>query len=104
VRIFKVSPVVIGRRALELEYITKTEFFEFYNKYIEEIQIERGSQSSGGNFYNITRIRLGNLFSKVVIFQAKTGNVQYTDAYRLTGLKGTSFHNYRRKECLDYTF
>lgn len=93
-KIFKVSPVVIGRRALELEYITKSDFFDFYNKYIEEIQIERGSQSSGGNFYNVTRIRLGNLFTKVVIYQTKTGNIQFTDAYRLTGLKGNSFQKY----------
>nr|WP_277818719.1 ImmA/IrrE family metallo-endopeptidase [Bacillus sp. TL12] len=92
-KIFKVSPVVVGRRALELEYITKSEFFDFYNKYIEEIQIERSS-SSGGNFYNTTRIRLGNLFSRVVIYQAKSGNIQYTDAYRLTGLKMSSFQKY----------
>jgi Zn-dependent peptidase ImmA (M78 family) len=94
-RIFKVSPVVIGRRSLELGYIYKTEFFEFYNKYIKEIQMERVSPSpGGGNFYYTTRIRLGNLFSRAVMYQTKSSNIQYTDAYRLTGLKGSSFQKY----------
>ncbi|QWC25101.1 ImmA/IrrE family metallo-endopeptidase (plasmid) [Bacillus haikouensis] len=93
-RIFKVSPVVIGRRALELNYISKAEFLVFYNKYIEELKNERIVTSPGGNFYNTTKIRLGNLFSKAVIYQTKTGNIQYTDAHRLTGLKGNTFQKY----------
>ncbi|MDQ0246493.1 Zn-dependent peptidase ImmA (M78 family) [Bacillus fengqiuensis] len=93
-RLFKVSPLVIGRRALELECITKSEFFEFYNRYIEELQLDRTPTSSGGDFYNTTRIRLGELFSKVVIYQTKSGNIQFTDAYKLTGLKGSTFQKY----------
>lgn len=93
-RIFKVSPLVIGRRALDLDCVNKTEFFEFYNRYLEEIQENRGSTSSGGNFYNTTRIRLGELFSRVVIYQTKSGNIQFTDAYKLTGLKGPTFQKY----------
>lgn len=91
---YKVSPLVIGRRALELGCVDKTEFFEFYNRYIEELQLDRGSTSSGGDFYNTTRIRLGELFSKVVIYQIKAGNIQFTDAYKLTGLKGSTFQRY----------
>jgi Zn-dependent peptidase ImmA (M78 family) len=93
-RIFKVSPVVIGRRALELNYISKAEFFVFYNNYIEELKHERIVSSPGGNFYNTTKVRLGNLFSKAVIYQTKTSNIQYTDAHRLTGLKGNTFQKY----------
>lgn len=93
--IFKVSPIVIGRRALELNLITKKEFFEFYEKYTRDIQIENGSDSSGGgDFYKTTRIRLGDLFSNVLIYQTQSGDLQYTDAYRLSGLKGTTFQKY----------
>ncbi|WP_336883746.1 ImmA/IrrE family metallo-endopeptidase [Priestia koreensis] len=93
-KIYKVSPLVVGRRALELQCISREEFFEFYNKYIEEVKLEQGPTSSGGDFYNTTRIRLGELFSSVVIYQIKAGNIQFTDAYKLTGLKGSTFHRY----------
>ena len=59
-----------------------------------ELQNEQRPASSGGDFFNTTRIRLGDLFSRVVIYQTKSGDIQYTDAYRLTGLKGSSFQKY----------
>lgn len=91
---FKVSPIVVGRRALDLKIITKEEFFEFYNKYIDEIQSISTASNPGGNFYNNTRIRLGNLFSRVVIYETKSGDLQYTDAFNLTGLKRSTFDKY----------
>ena len=36
--IFKVSPVVVGRRALELNLISKGAFFVFYKDYMKELQ------------------------------------------------------------------
>ncbi|WP_156855383.1 ImmA/IrrE family metallo-endopeptidase [Oceanobacillus sp. AG] len=93
--IFKVSPIVIGRRALDLNIITRAEFFRFYHSYIEEIQRDLGpANPSGGNFYNNTRIRLGSLFSRVINYETKSGALQYTDAYNLTGLKRTTFERY----------
>ncbi|EME75521.1 ImmA/IrrE family metallo-endopeptidase [Bacillus sonorensis] len=92
--IFKVSQLVIGRRALDLGIISKKEFFDFYHRYLEENQTKRNSTSSGGNFHNTTRIRLGELFSKAIIYQTKSGNMQFTDAYKLTGLKRSTFQNY----------
>jgi Zn-dependent peptidase ImmA (M78 family) len=92
-KVFKVSSLVIARRALELRCITKKEFFEFYEQYLEE-SMEKSSASSGGDFYNTTRIRLGDLFSKAVIYETRTGNIQYTDAYKLTGLKGSTYQKY----------
>ncbi|MBC8624246.1 ImmA/IrrE family metallo-endopeptidase [Bacillus paralicheniformis] len=92
--IFKVSQLVIGRRALDLGIISKKGFFDFYHRYLEENQTKRNSTSSGGNFHNTTRIRLGELFSKAIIYQTKSGNMQFTDAYKLTGLKRSTFQNY----------
>jgi len=40
-REFKVSPIVIARRSLDLGYITKTDFFGFYNAYITEVKIKK---------------------------------------------------------------
>lgn len=91
---FKVSPIVIGRRALELNIISRHEFFEFYNNYIKNIQENVSSSNSGGNFHFTTRIRLGNLFSRVVMNETRSGDLQYTDAYNLTGLKRSTFEKY----------
>lgn len=33
---FKVSPLAAARRALDLGYIDKTTFFEFYNRYVKD--------------------------------------------------------------------
>lgn len=94
--VFKVSPIVIARRALELNCITKKEFYHFYTSYKNELQNLENSVSSGGNFHSVMRVRLGNLFSKAIFYQTKSGNISYTDAYRLTGLKGSTFEKYRK--------
>jgi len=36
-KVFKVSPLVINRRAYDLNLISKDKYFEYYNKYIEKI-------------------------------------------------------------------
>ncbi|WP_419878242.1 ImmA/IrrE family metallo-endopeptidase [Brevibacillus centrosporus] len=92
--IFKVSPIVIGRRAMDLRCLTKEEFFSFYYDYLEKLKAQQSKSSSGGDFYNTTRSRLGNIFTSAVIYQTITGNIQYTDAFRLTGLKNKTFENY----------
>lgn len=91
--VFRVSPIVIGRRALDLHCITKEEFFSFYYEYLERLKNQLSSPSSGGDFYNTTMSRLGNIFTNAVIYQTITGNIQYTDAFKLTGLRNKTFEN-----------
>lgn len=93
-KIFKVSPIVIARRALDLNCITKTEFYSFYTDYKKEMENVVSTSASSGHFHNTLRVKLGNLFSSALIYQTKSGNIPYTDAYRLTGLKGSTFENY----------
>lgn len=88
---FKVSPIVIGRRALELKVISRDEFFKFYNRYLEQLKNQKLRSTSGGDFYNTVMSRLGNIFTNAVIYQASTGNIQYTEAFRLTGLRTKTF-------------
>ena len=92
-RFFKVSTLVAARRSLELGLITKDEFFLFYDKYKEKLK-DKGISSSGGNFYATTGTKLGNLFSRIIISEVKSGNILYRDACRLTGLKGDTFNKY----------
>src|SRR5690625_336609 len=91
---FKVSPIVIGRRALGLNMISRDEFIEFYETYKKNIHENKDSSSSRGNFYNNARVRLGNLFSRVVLSETQSGELQYSDAHSLTGMKRLTFDRY----------
>lgn len=96
-RFFKVSEIVIARRALDLGKITKSSFFEFYDEYTNREFIKKESQSSGGDFYATTRKRLGLTFSTHINNAVKSGKLLYRDAYKLTSLKGDTFQTYFTK-------
>jgi Zn-dependent peptidase ImmA (M78 family) len=90
---FKVSQLVVARRALELNLIDTDTFIGFYRNYNEN-NIRAVVNSNGGNFYTTMGAKLGNLFTRIIISEVKAGNVMYRDAYRLTGLKGDTFKKY----------
>ena len=92
---FKVSTVVAARRALDSELITREAFFEYYyeNRAKSWRGAQQGDQSRGGNFWNNQLWRVGTRFGSAVSGAVMEGRVSYTDAYRLTGLKGDTFSN-----------
>ena len=96
---FKVSAVVAARRALDSGLITREAFFEYY--YDNRGKNWRGTQQSdkgkGGNFWNNQFWRVGARFGSAVSRAVTEGRVSYTEAYRLTGLKGDSFSNMPEK-------
>lgn len=97
-RWFKVSPVVAARRALDLKLIPKHEFFEFYEKdradWLKQKALDRKNKRSSGNFYATQNVRLGRRFSAAVVRAATEGRILFQDAFRLTGMKGDTFHKY----------
>ena len=88
---FKVSQLVAGRRALDLELIDRDTFFQFYNQCLKRYEVEKQNSSTGGNFWANQRLRIGQLFATAVVCAAKEGRLPYREAYSLTGLKGKSF-------------
>lgn len=92
-RHFKVSELVAARRVLDLDFITKDEFFNFYNDYAIK---ERSSkkQSNGGDFYANQNFRVGRYFAEATIRAAREGKLLYHEAYKLTGLYGDTFERY----------
>jgi Zn-dependent peptidase ImmA (M78 family) len=94
---FKVSEIVIARRALDLGRMTKTQFLRFYDDYISREFIKKEAQSSGGDFYATTRKRLGLAYSTHINNGVKSGRLLYRDAYKLTSLKGDTFQTYFSK-------
>ncbi len=93
-RIFKVSPIVIARRALDLELISKKDFFVFYDTYMEDFKLKKENQSSGGNFYATARKRISRRFAFFVNNAVRENKLLYRDAYRLTNLKGETYNKF----------
>lgn len=93
-RIFKVSPIVIGRRALDLKLINFHQFIQFYNKYMKEIKEKKDRQSSGGDFYATTKKRISLRFAAFVNNAVKENKLLYRDAYKLTNMKGETYNKF----------
>ena len=96
-RCFKVSPIVIGRRAMDIGLITRETFFNFYNRYIEDVWRRPDAPGRGGNFWNSQNIRVGKRFGTAVVRAAKEGRLLYQQAYELTGLRGKTFDQFSSK-------
>lgn len=95
-RRFKVSPIVAGRRAMDLRLVDREDFFTFYRAYIAA-ERRRSKGSGGGDFYNNQASRVGELFSRHVIRAAIEGRVGFKEAYDLTGLRGGAFQEYAER-------
>jgi len=94
---FKVSPIVIGRRAMDLSLVERQRFFNFYNDYTRKEHGQKTNASSGGNFYSNQNARVGRLFTVLVIRAAKEGRIGFRHAYELTDLNGGSFQKYAQR-------
>lgn len=91
-RIFKVSPIVIARRALDLNLINKATFFSFYNQYINNLnQKKTDSKSAGGDFYATAKKRISLRFANYINSAVNENTLLYRDAYKLTSLKGDTY-------------
>ncbi|MBC6401469.1 MAG: ImmA/IrrE family metallo-endopeptidase [Ekhidna sp.] len=94
---FKVSEIVIARRALDTGKIPREQFFEFYKEYKNREVVKKQNQGSGGNFYATVRKRLSPTFVSHIHNAVKTGKLLYRDAYKLTGMKGDTFGKFFAK-------
>lgn len=97
---FKVSRLVIARRALDLGLISREEFFAFYNKYrdeLDEAAKKQKKKKGGGDFYKNQNLRVGKRFAAAVSQATKEGRLLYHDAFRLTGLYGSTFDKYMER-------
>lgn len=96
-RYFKVSEIVIARRALDTGKISKAQFFAFYEEYKNREFVKSQNQGSGGDFYATARKRISITFASHVNNAVKAGQLLYRDAYRLTSLKGDTFNKFFAK-------
>jgi Zn-dependent peptidase ImmA (M78 family) len=94
---FKVSPIVTGRRAMDLNLVSKAEFFGFYEAYTKQERQKGRSAPGGGDFYRTQNNRVGELFAREVVIAALDGRVSFKEAYSLTGLNGGAFQEYAER-------
>jgi Zn-dependent peptidase ImmA (M78 family) len=92
---FKVSPIVIGRRAMDLGKMSSGDFFNFYKTYQSKKQHKQ--ENSGGNFYATAKNRLSLKFMAHVNQAVKENHLLYRDAYYLTNLKGDTYQSFVQK-------
>jgi Zn-dependent peptidase ImmA (M78 family)/transcriptional regulator with XRE-family HTH domain len=95
-RYFKVSPIVAGRRAMDLRLVNRDTFFAFYEAYTKQ-ERRRAQAVGGGDFYNNQNTRVGAVFAASVIRAAMGGRLSFKEAYDLTGLRGGAFQEYARR-------
>lgn len=96
-RYFKVSSLVAARRTLDLELITKDQFLEFYRVYVNDERRKKLASSEGGDFYASQVLRIGKRFGNTVVKAAREGKILYTEAFKLTGLRGKTFDEFATK-------
>jgi Zn-dependent peptidase ImmA (M78 family) len=95
-RRFKVSSLVVARRALDLRLISRDAFFEFYEAYAQDERRRTSRQTEGGNFYATQTLRLGRRFAETLVRATREGKISYKEAYRLTGLYGQTFERFAK--------
>jgi Zn-dependent peptidase ImmA (M78 family)/transcriptional regulator with XRE-family HTH domain len=93
---FRVSELVIARRALDLTKIHRLDYDAFYREQVKlfrhlerlrKLKEDAGKKGRGPSFYRAVRIRNGTLFSRAVVKQALEGRILLRDAGRLLGIK-----------------
>lgn len=93
-RRFKVSAIVAARRAQDLGLISREGFIQFFDAYERDERRRAAARPGGGDFYANQDARVGRRFAQAVLVAAREGRLLYSDAYRLTGLHGSTFDKY----------
>lgn len=92
-RRFKVSELVIARRAHDSGLMSDIDYKAFWTIY-SQCQISAAKNSSGGSFYLTSVKRVGRNFAIHVRNAVNNRQLSYTEAYRLTGLYGKTYDNF----------
>ena len=89
---FKVSEIVVARRAHDMGLLDSKAYREFFLQY-KKRPLQKKS-SKGGSFYRTSVKRIGRLFAIHVRNAVHSRMLSYTEAYRLTGLQGHTYNQF----------
>lgn len=92
-RRFKASELVVARRAHDLCLMSDTEYKAFWAMYSQR-QLRIKKKSTEGSFYLTSVKRVGRNFAIHVRNAVNNKQLNYTEAYRLTGLYGKTYDKF----------
>ncbi len=93
-RTFRVSKIMMARRAHEEGLVSDAEYRSYMDAYWAHVHnqpLKKESDKSGGDYYATIRRRLGFNFLVHLSNAVKSNQLSYNDAYRLTGCHGVTF-------------
>lgn len=97
-RHFKVSTLVVLRRLLDAEALSRPQFDTAWHAEITRLRELTQGTSGGGNFYRTTLSRVSHRFTKALVTSTLEGQTLYRDAFRMLGVKKTeTFNNLGRE-------
>jgi Zn-dependent peptidase ImmA (M78 family) len=95
-RRFRVSSLVIIRRAYDARFLTRADFEAAYNDEVK--RLVRFTGAGGGDFYRTQTSRLGRRFPTALMASTLEGRTRYRDAFRLLGIsKSETFDQLARE-------
>ncbi|MCL2359823.1 MAG: ImmA/IrrE family metallo-endopeptidase [Candidatus Bathyarchaeota archaeon] len=89
---FRCGSIVIARKALNCEFISREEYRETVNNVIGRFNASR-KDNGGGDYYVALASRIDARFLMALDNSVQEGKTQYTDAYRLTNTNRLTFSN-----------
>jgi len=92
---FKVSKLVVARKALDQSYIGPKQYNDIAVLVRDEFQLSRmrRERTKGGNPVNNALSRLDENFVRTLVTNTEFGRTQYNDAYRLAGVSRGVFED-----------
>lgn len=97
---FKVSSIVVARKALDHDLITRVEFRQFYMECLarwRSMKKKQAEEDEGGpDFFKAHLVRIGKRFARAITGAAMQRRLTVTQAFRLTGLRGDTFFKFAK--------
>lgn len=97
VRRFRVSAIVIARRALDMRLIGTEDYWAFFDEQRTQWRKAREDSSPGGDFYLTLKARNGSRFSRAVLASAYRGNLLFRDAALLLGTSAGNLDKFAKE-------
>lgn len=91
---FRVSTLVIARRARDLGYISSDQYGTYYRRILQEYRAKDGS---GGDYYRTAVVRNTTRLSSAVLAEAQSGRMLLRDAGKLLGVQPAKLKTYGMK-------
>ncbi|MDO4568805.1 MAG: ImmA/IrrE family metallo-endopeptidase [Planctomycetia bacterium] len=95
--VFKVSTIVIARRAWDCGLIPSDEFWAFFRSQQKKFETNQKKQKGNPTYYNTRKSNLSMNFVMSVIASAQSGKTLYRDACNLVGMHGKTFEEFANR-------